>query len=329
MKQFLLTFLAALLLTSCNQRAGYRTVEGSVWHTTYRITYRADRPLDDSIAAALMRVENSLSVFNDESLVSLVNISDSRKIGADSLFMRVMAMSRRVNALSRGAFDPTVEPLVNLWGFGRDGEGSAPSEAGIAAVLESVGIQDCFVDADGRVVKKTNATHFDFSAIAKGLGCDAVGEALRRGGATDYMVEIGGEIALAGTNPRGEPWHIMIDAPVESRDSVVHSELTTVALTDCGVATSGNYRNYRDLDGRRVGHTISPLTGHPVETATLSATVIAPTAMEADALATACMAMPAAEAMAMIDSLPRTEAMLVVGGEKLTILRSKNFPQRR
>lgn len=329
MKQFLLTFLAALLLTSCNQRAGYRTVEGSVWHTTYRITYRADRPLDDSIAAALMRVENSLSVFNDESLVSLVNISDSRKIGADSLFMRVMAMSRRVNALSRGAFDPTVEPLVNLWGFGRDGEGTAPSEAGIAAVLESVGIQDCFVDDDGRIVKKTNATHFDFSAIAKGLGCDAVGEALRRGGATDYMVEIGGEIALAGTNPRGEPWHIMIDAPVESRDSVVHSELTTVVLTDCGVATSGNYRNYRDLDGRRVGHTISPLTGHPVETATLSATVIAPTAMEADALATACMAMPAAEAMAMIGSLRGVGAMLVVGGEKLTILRSKNFPQRR
>lgn len=329
MKQFLLTFLTALLLTSCNQRAGYRTVEGSVWHTTYRITYRADRPLDDSIAAALMRVENSLSVFNDESLVSLVNISDSRKIGADSLFMRVMAMSRRVNALSRGAFDPTVEPLVNLWGFGRDGEGTAPSEAGIAAVLESVGIQDCFVDDDGRIVKKTNATHFDFSAIAKGLGCDAVGEALRRGGATDYMVEIGGEIALAGTNPRGEPWHIMIDAPVESRDSVVHSELTTVVLTDCGVATSGNYRNYRDLDGRRVGHTISPLTGHPVETATLSATVIAPTAMEADALATACMAMPAAEAMAMIGSLRGVGAMLVVGGEKLTILRSKNFPQRR
>lgn len=329
MKQFLLTFLATLLLTSCNQRAGYRTVEGSVWHTTYRITYRADRPLDDSIAAALMRVENSLSVFNDESLVSLVNISDSRKIGADSLFMRVMTMSRRVNALSRGAFDPTVEPLVNLWGFGRDGEGAAPSEAGIAAVLESVGIQDCFVDTDGRIVKKTNATHFDFSAIAKGLGCDAVGEALRRGGATDYMVEIGGEIALAGTNPRGEPWHIMIDAPVESRDSVVHSELTTVVLTDCGVATSGNYRNYRDLDGRRVGHTLSPLTGRPVETATLSATVIAPTAMEADALATACMAMPAADAMAMIDSLPGTEAMLVVGGEKLTILRSKNFPQQR
>ena len=255
MKQFLLTFLTALLLTSCNQRAGYRTVEGSVWHTTYRITYRADRPLDDSIAAALMRVENSLSVFNDESLVSLVNISDSRKIGADSLFMRVMAMSRRVNALSRGAFDPTVEPLVNLWGFGRDGEGTAPSEAGIAAVLESVGIQDCFVDADGRVVKKTNATHFDFSAIAKGLGCDAVGEALRRGGATDYMVEIGGEIALAGTNPRGEPWHIMIDAPVESRDSVVHSELTTVALTDCGVATSKLPRPRRSA---RRPHDIAP-----------------------------------------------------------------------
>ena len=102
-----------------------------------------------------------------------------------------------------------------------------------------------------------------------------------------------------------------------------------MALTDCGVATSGNYRNYRDLDGRRVGHTISPLTGRPVETATLSATVIAPTAMEADALATACMAMPAADAMAMIDSLPEVGAMLVVGGEKLTILRSKNFPQRR
>ena len=139
-----------------------------------------------------------------------------------------------------------------------------------------------------------------------------VGEMLSRNGVENYMVEIGGEIALKGRNPKGKPWRIQVDAPIADNTGAVSERMAVVEITDCGVATSGNYRNYRDYDGQgRVGHTIDPRTGYPVATTTLSATVIAPTCIEADALATACMALPLERAMAMIEEWPGASALLV------------------
>lgn len=191
-----------------------------------------------------------------------------------------------------------------------------------------MGIGRCRLQGD-RIIKAKPGTEFNFSAITKGYGADLVGEMLRRNGCDDYMVEIGGEMALSGVNSRGEPWHVMIDAPCDADTAhVLHERLAIIHVTDCGVATSGNYRNFKRTASGRKHHTISPVTGRPVMTSTLSATVIAPDAMLADALATSCMAMPLDSALAMIEAWPGTAAMIVAEGEngRYDIRTTSRFP---
>ncbi len=314
--------LAFILAASCSVPPTYRSAEGAVWNTTYHITYRADRDLRDSVLAVMRMVERSLSPFADSSLVSRINRGE--EVAADSLLRRIFAASQDVCRSSGGAFDPTVAPLVNLWGFGYRPGDPEPTQEDIDSLLAFVGMDSCRIADDGRVVKKHPSTEFNFSAITKGYGCDLVGEMLRRNGCTDYMVEIGGEIALSGKNPRDEEWRIMVDAPVSGDSAVIHEKLAIISLTDCGVATSGNYRNYRETGSGRAWHTISPVTGRPALTDLLSATVIAPDCMMADALATSCMAMPADSALRMIEALPDTEALLVTAD---TVLTTGGFPE--
>lgn len=302
------------LLAGCGKSDTYRTDSGVIWNTSYHITYSGDAAMADSIMAVLNEVELSVSPFNSRSLVSAVNRGED--VVADSHLTRMITESQRICRLSGGTFDPTLAPLINLWGFGYDNDGAQVTDERIAGVMQSVGILECGIDDKGRVIRKSDRTEFNFSAIAKGYGCDCVGRMFGRNGITDYMIEIGGEIVVAGRSPRGDAWNIQIDAPeTDNLDS--SNALTVISVTDCGVATSGNYRNYRvDGDGRQYGHTISVVTGRPVETRTLSATVIAPTAMEADALATAAMSMTADEALAMFGTLDDAECMLVIDGRE-------------
>ena len=326
MRYFLILCTALLALSGCTNRSTWRSADGAVWATTYHITYLADRELHDSIIAVMARVEESLSPFENESLISKINRGETDV--ADSLLATVFSRAAEISEASGGLFDPTVAPAVNLWRFGYRDSGREPMDAEIDSVRALVGIGYCAM-IDGRIVKKSPATEFDFSAITKGFGCDEVGRMLERNGCKNYMVEIGGEIALRGANRHGENWRIMVDAPVENDSAVVHERLTVVALTDCGIATSGNYRNYRDTNRGRIGHTINPLTCHPVKSRTLSATVTAPDAMTADALATACMAMDVDKAMEMIERREATAAMIVVadslGGMQVRV--TSRFPE--
>lgn len=309
--RFLLFAVVPLLLVSClgYKSSRYHKCEGAVWATSYHIVYNSPKMLDDSIIAVMSRVEMSLSPFEPMSTVSLINSGGS--VVVDSLFRRVFNVSQKVCSLSGGAFDPTVAPVVNLWGFGYKSGSGDPTQAQIDSAMQGVGILKCLI-SDSTIVKHP-ATEFNFSAITKGYGCDLIGEMLQRNGCVDFMIEIGGEVVVSGKNPQGEKWHILIDAPVASDSTVVHERMAVIEVTDCGIATSGNYRNYRSVGpGKRVGHTINPLTGRPVESSMLSATVIAPDAMSADALATACMAMNPAKALSMIEALPHTEALIVV-----------------
>ena len=310
-----------VLITSCTPAAQYRTAEGVMWNTTYHISYRSAEDLHDSIISVMKQVEQSLSPFAESSLISAVNRGDS--VSADSLLTRIFNASQEVNRVSHGAFDPTVAPLVNLWGYGYRTTGIEPTSSSIDSLLMSVGIAECSIASDGRVVKKSPSTEFNFSAITKGYGCDLVGEMLARNGCQDYMVEIGGEIVVAGQSPRGGEWRIMVDAPIDCDTAIIHERMAVVELSDIGVATSGNYRNYRETPDGRTWHTISPRDGRPAITDLLSATVIAPNCMLADAYATACMAQYADSALAMIESLDGVEALLVT---RDTVLTSRNFP---
>lgn len=311
---FALFTAVAMQFVSCTEPAEYRYCEGATWGTTYHITYKSSKNLDDSIITVMRDVEMSLSPFSDSSIISRINRGEDVKI--DSLINRVFLASQEVNAMSEGTFDPTVAPIVNLWGFGYKNGTGDPTQEQIDSALALVGIRECSIK-EGKIVKKHERTEFNFSAITKGYGCDLIGEMLSRNGCDDYMVEIGGEMALKGKNSRGEDWHVQIDAPVAEIDTVVHEQMTVVALTDCGVATSGNYRNFRETKSGRKGHIISPLTGQPITTTTLSATVIAENCMMADALATACMAMPIDDARKMIESRPGTSAMFIIANPEL------------
>ena len=328
----LISLIIVASFSSCGgRRAGdYRRIQGGVWNTTYNITYRSDTDLSDSVVAVMKQVEMSLSPFNDSSLISRVNRGEV--CVADTLLRRIFLASQEVSRNSGGRFDPTVAPLINLWGFGYRKSGVEPTPEMIDNVMSTVGILDCRIDSGNIILRKTPQTEFNFSAITKGYGCDLVGEMLRRNGCTDFMVEIGGEIALSGCNPRGEEWHIMVDAPVENDTAVVHSRMAVIAITDRGVATSGNYRNYRQTAEGRVWHTISTVDGRPAHTDLLSATVVAPNAMLADAYATSCMAMSSDSATAMLERLPGVDALLVTmnpSDSTYVITTTSGFPEVR
>ncbi|MDE5744500.1 MAG: FAD:protein FMN transferase [Paramuribaculum sp.] len=327
--RFAIVILAALLcLGSCGGKE-WRKYEGATWGTTFHITYFSEYNLDDSIIATMRGVELSLSPFDKESLVSRLNRGEDAV--CDSLFLTVYAGAREIWVASGGAFDPTVAPAVNLWGFGYKNSGIEPSQSDIDRIKGLVDFGK--IELSGLNLIRPSGVELDFSAITKGYGCDMVAEMLQRNGCSDYMVEIGGEIALAGKNNRGENWHIMVDAPVENNESVVHDRMAVIELTECGLATSGNYRNYRETSSGKVWHTIDPRTCRPAVSRTLSATVIAENAMFADALATACMVLPADSAIAMIEKMKGASAMLVLENDSIgdcwkTIV-SKDFPVLR
>ncbi|MCM1292348.1 MAG: FAD:protein FMN transferase [Bacteroides sp.] len=315
---------ACIFITACSHRNEVHRCSGAIWATTYNITYIASDDLDADILVTLKDVEHSLSPFDSSSVVSLINRNES--MATDSMLQNIFHASQSVCRLSHGAFDPTVAPLVNLWGFGYNNSQTPPSDVQIDSALSYVGILRCSIDANGAMSKPSPMTEFNFSAITKGFGCDMVGEMLSRHGVVDYMVEIGGEIALSGLNPEGEKWHIQIDAPIEESGSVSHTPQLIISLTDCGIATSGNYRNFHNTSQGKTWHTIDPSTGRPVVTPMLSVTVIAPNCMMADALATACMAMQPADALALINSLDDVEAILIVAdGDTIKTIRSAGF----
>lgn len=318
---FLALAAAIFSLCSCN-RQEYRRSEGIVWHTTYNIVYQSSADLSDTITRAMRNVEMSLSPFQRNSLISKINSCEDDSV--DNLIAAVFTESQRINVASAGAFDPTVGPLVYIWGFGNESITAEPTQQAIDSCLALVGIADCRL-VGNTITKKAPNTQFNFSAITKGFGCDEVARAIERNGCNNYMVEIGGEIALKGMNPNGEKWRVMVDAPIDTA-AVVHERLAIIEVTDCGIATSGNYRNYREGANGRYGHTISPTTGRPFASEILSATIIAPTAMTADALATASMAMPRDSAVSLIEA-ESCAALFVVAGTPWEIITTSKFPQ--
>ncbi|MBQ0049767.1 MAG: FAD:protein FMN transferase [Bacteroidales bacterium] len=268
------------------EKGVWQSAEGTVFGTVYHATYQSDKDLHSELLAALDSVDASLSMFNPQSTVSLINSNKSDS--ADSLFTHVFTLAQKVSGKTGGAFDVTVAPLVNAWGFGFK-NGTLPDSLQVDSILQYVGWQRVALQ-EGRVVKDDPNIVMDFSAIAKGFGCDRVAEVFRRHGVQNFMIEIGGEVVVQGKNKKGEPWRVGVNKPVDDASSSSTELEEVLSLTDCAMATSGNYRNfYTTDDGRRVAHTIDPHTGYPVQHSLLSATVFAPTCAEADAFATSFM----------------------------------------
>ena len=290
--------------------------EGSVFGTYYNIRYEASKDLKDSVVASFAAFDKSLSMFNPYSTLSAINAN--RDTVTDAAFEAMWAEAERVHALSDGAFDITVAPLVKAFGFGKKSDQYAEiSSQTIDSLREFVGFEKVEL-RDHRVIKQDPRVQLDGGAVAKGQACDMIADLLARNGCTNYLVDIGGEVVCHGMNPR--------DLNNEGAQQDLQEVL---AVSDVCMATSGNYRNFYYAGDERRSHTIDPRTGYPVQHSLLSATVISSTCMRADALATACMVLGAEEGMDMIARAGDAACYFIVAqNDSLITISSPNWEEQ-
>ena len=276
---------------------GYQKCEGAVFGTFYHITYQYTSDLQDSIEVVLQQVDRSLSPFNKESVITAIN--NGTDDATDEMFRDVFTLAKQISAETDGAFDITVAPLVNAWGFGFKNKETV-TDTLITRLLTHIGIEKVEL-LDNRIVKADTAIMLDCRAIAKGYGVDAVGRMLESKHITNYMVEIGGEVRVRGHNPQGSTWNIGIVTPTPDPTGQNNEIEEILHLTDISMATSGNYRNFYVEGNKRYAHTIDPRTGYPVQHSILSSTMLATDCAIADAYATAFMVLGMDSAKAVLN----------------------------
>ena len=313
---FLIIGTIIILSQSKPAKPEFRKAQGLVFGTSYNITYFYNADLQPDIEHTLALVDSALSMFNPESTISAVNRSESILV-TDTMFLKVFRRAMEISRMTDGAFDITVAPAVNAWGFGFK-HAENVSQATVDSLKEITGYWKIH-EQDGLITKDDPRIMLDCSAIAKGFGSDMVAQMLRSKGINDYMVEIGGEIVLSGHNPKGKDWNIGISKPVDDSLSMNNELQTVIPITDIAMATSGNYRNFYVKDGRKYAHTIDPHTCMPVSHSLLSATVFAADCATADALATSMMVMGLDSAQALLASHPELRAYFIYQGEEGTL----------
>jgi FAD:protein FMN transferase len=310
--KLLFTFLISVFLISCgsNQQRKFLYLEGFTQGTSYHIAYNSPDSIDyhAQIRVIFEEIDYSMSTYNPKSVISRINRNESGVV-ADDYFVSVFERARDISARTGGAFDITVAPLVNAWGFGfKEMENVTPHL--IDSLLQFVGWEKVRLE-NRQIIKDYPEIMIDMNAIAKGYTVDVVAEFFDDKGVTDYMIEIGGEIRLKGTNRNNQLWRIGIDKPVDNPADISRELEEVLNLSGKSIATSGNYRRYYEKDGQRFAHTIDPLSGYPVQHNLLSATVIARTCMEADAFATAFMVMGLEKSMELAKNSDELEAYFI------------------
>ena len=290
----------------------FQMEEGKIFGTVYHIKYQSEDDLHDSIVARLNSVDASLSMFNPSSTLSCINRGESMK--ADSLITSVWNLAQSISEDTDGSFDPTVAPLVNVWGFGFK-KRQVPDANLIDSLRSLVGWKRISI-RNGQFYKEDPRIVMDFSAIAKGFGVDHVAELFRKMGIDNFMVEIGGEIVAQGTNPKGEAWRIGINKPNDDSTCTDNELQEIIEIHNGALATSGNYCNYYIQNGRKIGHTIDPKTGYPAQQNILSSTVKAPSCAMADGYATAFMVMGMKRSQEFLQKHPQLEAYFIYADEE-------------
>ena len=305
-----LPFLVLLIVGTVlilRKQAPFQTDQGLVFGTMYKITYQSDENLKNEIEAELEKVNQSLSPFSKESVITHIN--QNTDLTADSLFTYVFQLAKQISEETHGAFDITVAPLVNAWGFGFKNATQIDSLT-IDSIRQFVGIDKVRME-NGKVIKDDPRLMLDCSAIAKGFGVDCVARLFDRKGIKNYMIDIGGELVMKGENAQMNTWRIGINKPIDDSLAVNQELQTILEISNAGMATSGNYRNFYYKDGKKYAHTIDPRTGYPVQHNILSSTVVAKDCATADAYATSFMVLGLDSAKAVCNAHPELDAYFI------------------
>ena len=291
-----------LLVVGCSDNTTTQKLSGGVFGTTWNLTY-LDAPegvtpdqVEAAVAGAFAVVDDSMNNYRADSTISELNALDAMTVfEVDWDFALVFNTAFDIYAATDGAYDPSVSPLVNLWGFGPKEVIRRPSSEAIEALAPIVGLEELAWDLSTRAfVKKHAKSELDFSSIAKGYAVDLAADELIELGVHNFMLEVGGEIQTRGNSPRGDLWRLAIENPVAGAAGGVY---TAISVTDVGIATSGDYRNFFVENGVRYSHLIDPRTSQPIEHDLVSVTVVHPSTMIADAWATALMIVGTEEAL--------------------------------
>ncbi len=318
--QSLAPFILLVLLNTCTNLPGksdknYMSIRGLTQGTTYSIKYNSPDSTNyhPQIQRILEAIDSSMSTYRENSIISRINRNDP-SVKVDEYFSGVYQTAQKVSSMTDGAFDITVAPLVNAWGFGFT-EKKELDDTRVDSLLEFVGYETIRLE-DGRIYKKDERTMIDMNAVAKGYTVDEVSEFLENEGVSDYMVEIGGEVRTRGKNPDGVYWRIGIDKPIDSSNATTRELQAIVSLKNQAVATSGSYRQFYIEDGVKYSHTINPKTGYPVEHNLLSVSVFAEECGFADALATAFMVMGREKSKRLLENHSSVGAYFIYSDEE-------------
>ena len=308
----LLLIFGSIYVIRQQQNTPYQRDEGFIFGTIYHITYQSDVNYQKEIEAELQKVDNSLSPFNKTSIISRINRNEDVKV--DNMFAEVFQLAEKISKETDGAFDITVAPMVNAWGFGFK-TGNPPTKQTVDSLRAIVGFQKVTLEEE-HVKKQNPHIMLDCSAIAKGYGSDIVARFLKKKGIQNFMVEIGGEIVVNGNSEKQVPWRVGINKPTDDSLNTNQELQDVINVTDIAMATSGNYRNFYYKNGKKYAHTIDPKTGYPVQHNILSATVLAKNCATADAYATSFMVMGLDGAKKVLEKHPELDAYLIYSDEK-------------
>ncbi len=305
--------LCLLFLASCQREVPRTHFQGEAQGTYYAITYydAENRQMQTQIDSVLRAFDQVASLWVDHSEISRINRNEAKE-PLSEMMLEMLEASAGVYAASGGAFDITVGPLVNAWGFGFRHQ-QMPDSAMVDSLLLFVGFEKLNWTSE-RLTKAVPEVEIDLNAIAQGFSVDVIGEYLKSKGISDFLVDVGGEVLASGNKPDGKLWRVGIEKPTESA-SAERSLESIVSFTDKALATSGSYRKFYEKDGMKYSHTIDPRTGYPVQHSLLSASVLAENATLADAWATAFMVMGLEATKALLPSFPGLEVFLIYADE--------------
>ncbi len=304
-----LVLTAFLFSTGCHEDH-YVKIMGETQGTTYHIIYNKDAMLKPQIDSILSAIDRSVSIFNEQSIISKVNRNEP--IELDEHFINIFNKAKEISEATNGSFDITVAPLVEAYGFGSGQRLKSLSQKQIDSMLQFIGYNKIKIKGN-KIEKDDPRIQLDMNAIAQGYTVDVIADYFDQLGIRDYLIEVGGEVKAKGKSEAGGPWRIGIDKPIENTDEITRQVELIVGLEgpERAIATSGNYRRFYVENGIKFTHTIDPFTGKPARDSLLSATIISKDCATADGYATACMVVGLKRAIELVENNPKLEAFFI------------------